>query len=72
MATDTERLDNILSGPKRLYCGFCFLSASEVKWLIHGPVIHICDKCVVICTDIIREAIDKAIQSTPTSPPAKD
>ena len=38
-----------------LYCSFCGKSQHEVKKLIAGPTVFICDECVELCMDIIRE-----------------
>ncbi|MCT6856175.1 MAG: AAA family ATPase, partial [Bombella apis] len=38
-----------------LYCSFCGKSQHEVKKLIAGPTVFICNECVELCTDIIRE-----------------
>ncbi|MGB0935787.1 MAG: ClpX C4-type zinc finger protein, partial [Alphaproteobacteria bacterium] len=38
-----------------LHCSFCGKSQHEVKKLIAGPTVFICDECVDLCTDIIRE-----------------
>ncbi|MDF2940902.1 MAG: clpX [Gammaproteobacteria bacterium] len=38
-----------------LYCSFCGKSQNEVKKLIAGPSVHICDECVHLCNDIITE-----------------
>ena len=38
-----------------LYCSFCGKSQHEVKKLIAGPTVFICDECVELCTDIIKE-----------------
>ena len=40
---------------KTLYCSFCGKSQHEVKKLIAGPSVHICDECIDLCTDIIVE-----------------
>ncbi len=42
---------------KLLYCSFCGKSQHEVKKLIAGPSVFICDECVDLCNDIIREEI---------------
>ncbi|WOO50515.1 ATP-dependent protease ATP-binding subunit ClpX [Hafnia alvei] len=42
---------------KLLYCSFCGKSQHEVKKLIAGPSVYICDECVDLCVDIIREEI---------------
>jgi ATP-dependent Clp protease ATP-binding subunit ClpX len=45
------------SGEKLLYCSFCGKSQHEVRKLIAGPSVFICDECVELCDDIIREEI---------------
>ena len=45
------------SGEKLLYCSFCGKSQHEVRKLIAGPSVFICDECVELCNDIIREEI---------------
>lgn len=42
---------------KLLYCSFCGKSQHEVRKLIAGPSVFICDECVDLCNDIIREEI---------------
>ncbi|GHA17267.1 ATP-dependent protease ATP-binding subunit ClpX [Oceanisphaera arctica] len=44
-------------GGKLLYCSFCGKSQHEVRKLIAGPSVYICDECVELCEDIIREEI---------------
>ena len=44
---------------KLLYCSFCGKSQHEVKKLIAGPSVFICDECVDLCIDIIREDVGK-------------
>lgn len=39
---------------KLLYCSFCGKSQHEVRKLIAGPSVYICDECVDLCNDIIR------------------
>ncbi|WP_426417490.1 ATP-dependent Clp protease ATP-binding subunit ClpX [Aestuariirhabdus sp. LZHN29] len=48
-------------GGKLLYCSFCGKSQHEVRKLIAGPSVFICDECVDLCNDIIREEV----QDTP-------
>jgi hypothetical protein len=43
------------AGPKALYCSFCGKSQHEVRKLIAGPTVYICDRCVELCVDFIRE-----------------
>ncbi|MDR1425272.1 MAG: ATP-dependent Clp protease ATP-binding subunit ClpX [Azoarcus sp.] len=44
-------------GEKLLYCSFCGKSQHEVRKLIAGPSVFICDECIGLCNDIIREEI---------------
>ncbi len=49
-------------GPERmgtLFCSFCGKSQGEVKKLIAGPAVYICDECVALCNDIIAEEVEK-------------
>ena len=48
---------------KLLYCSFCGKSQHEVKKLIAGPSVFICDECVDLCNDIIREEIQEQKES---------
>ncbi|MDB5804658.1 MAG: endopeptidase Clp ATP-binding regulatory subunit ClpX [Betaproteobacteria bacterium] len=43
------------SGEKLLYCSFCGKSQHEVRKLIAGPSVFICDECIELCNDIIRD-----------------
>jgi ATP-dependent Clp protease ATP-binding subunit ClpX len=43
------------AGDKILYCSFCGKSQNEVKKLIAGPSVFVCDECVDLCNDIIKE-----------------
>jgi len=43
------------TGEKLLYCSFCGKSQHEVKKLIAGPSVFICDECIDLCNDIIRD-----------------
>jgi len=51
------------SSEKLLYCSFCGKSQHEVKKLIAGPSVFICDECIELCNDIIR---DEAAEATAT------
>jgi ATP-dependent Clp protease ATP-binding subunit ClpX len=49
-------------GPERmdmLFCSFCGKSQGEVKKLIAGPAVYICDECVALCNDIIAEEVEQ-------------
>ncbi len=43
------------AGGEHLRCSFCGKSQNEVKKLIAGPTVYICDECIALCNDIIRE-----------------
>ena len=45
------------SGEKLLYCSFCGKSQHEVRKLIAGPSVFVCDECITLCNDIMREEI---------------
>ncbi len=45
------------NGEKLLYCSFCGKSQHEVKKLIAGPSVFICDECIDLCNDIIRDEV---------------
>jgi ATP-dependent Clp protease ATP-binding subunit ClpX len=47
-----------------LYCSFCGKSQHEVRKLIAGPTVFICDECVELCNDIIREETKSALVRT--------
>ena len=54
--------DNVNKGDdngKLLYCSFCGKSQHEVRKLIAGPSVFVCDECVDLCNDIIREEIQE-------------
>jgi len=48
---------DIKSGDKLLYCSFCGKSQHEVRKLIAGPSVFVCDECITLCNDIMREEI---------------
>ena len=47
---------------KLLYCSFCGKSQHEVRKLIAGPSVFVCDECVDLCNDIIREELDNTTE----------
>jgi len=49
-------------GHQNLSCSFCGKSQKEVKKLIAGPTVYICDECIGLCNDIIAEEIEKEEQ----------
>ena len=53
----TEKRKGEGDNGKLLYCSFCGKSQHEVRKLIAGPSVYICDECVDLCNDIIREEI---------------
>ncbi len=52
---------------KLLYCSFCGKSQHEVRKLIAGPSVFICDECVELCNDIIREEVQEDATGTSRS-----
>ena len=61
MTGDSTNEDN----GKLLYCSFCGKSQHEVRKLIAGPSVFICDECVDLCNDIIREEVQESAGDTP-------
>jgi ATP-dependent Clp protease ATP-binding subunit ClpX len=62
---------------KLLYCSFCGKSQHEVRKLIAGPSVFVCDECVDLCNDIIREeiqekSVDKDDRKLPTPGEIRD
>lgn len=61
------------SGDKVLYCSFCGKSQHEVKKLIAGPSVFVCDECVELCNDIIREETHETPEESEARlPPPKE
>ncbi|MEQ1835792.1 MAG: ATP-dependent Clp protease ATP-binding subunit ClpX [Candidatus Nitrotoga sp.] len=50
-------------GDKLLYCSFCGKSQHEVRKLIAGPSVFVCDECIELCNDIIREEVNSVASS---------
>ncbi len=48
-----------------LFCSFCGKNQKEVKKLIAGPAVYICDECIQLCSEIIEEESEKDIESSP-------
>jgi ATP-dependent Clp protease ATP-binding subunit ClpX len=53
-----------------LFCSFCGKSQHDVRKLIAGPTVYICDECVDLCTDIIREEVQSQKISTAEGVPS--
>jgi ATP-dependent Clp protease ATP-binding subunit ClpX len=51
------------SGEKTLYCSFCGKSQHEVKKLIAGPSVFVCDECIELCNEIIRDELPAPTES---------
>lgn len=62
MADDTKGSGE--DSGKLLYCSFCGKSQHEVRKLIAGPSVFICDECVDLCNDIIREEVQESSSDT--------
>jgi len=59
MAEDNHSGRGDGKGEKLLYCSFCGKSQHEVRKLIAGPSVFVCDECVELCNDIIREEVQE-------------
>ena len=59
------------SNDKLLYCSFCGKSQHEVQKLIAGPQVFICNECIELCTDVIREEAAQVTELEPTTPNGK-
>ncbi len=67
----TDEKDGKNEDGKLLYCSFCGKSQHEVRKLIAGPSVFICDECVDLCNDIIREEVqEESSESSNDSLPA--
>jgi ATP-dependent Clp protease ATP-binding subunit ClpX len=56
--------------PMNLCCSFCGKSQREVKKLIAGPTVYICDECIELCNEIIaEESLKQEQQKTHTAVP---
>ena len=60
MASDLDKRRDDMHG---LSCSFCGKSQKEVRKLIAGPTVYICDECIGLCNDIIAEEIEKEEQT---------
>ncbi|MCD9087903.1 ATP-dependent Clp protease ATP-binding subunit ClpX [Stenotrophomonas sp. SY1] len=69
MSEDRQGRSGDSSSGKILYCSFCGKSQHEVRKLIAGPSVFICDECVELCNDIIREELEEKAQSARSSLP---
>jgi len=56
----SDKKDDKNDDGKLLYCSFCGKSQHEVRKLIAGPSVFICDECVELCNDIIREEMQES------------
>ena len=61
--------DNKKEDGKLLYCSFCGKSQHEVRKLIAGPSVFICDECVDLCNDIITEEMQEQLDSDDSALP---
>ncbi|RJP82761.1 MAG: ATP-dependent Clp protease ATP-binding subunit ClpX [Desulfobacteraceae bacterium] len=51
-------------GNDNLFCSFCGKNQKEVKKLIAGPAVYICDECIQLCSEIIEEESEKAVEGS--------
>ena len=57
-------MDKGKGSDKLLYCSFCGKSQHEVRKLIAGPSVFICDECIELCNDIIRDEVPAETTAT--------
>jgi ATP-dependent Clp protease ATP-binding subunit ClpX len=62
--SDDSRSSGKHDDGKLLYCSFCGKSQHEVRKLIAGPSVFVCDECVELCNDIIREELEERAERT--------
>src|SRR5210317_1667973 len=55
-----------------LFCSFCGKNQSEVRKLIAGPAVYICDECIQLCSEIIEEESEKEAQDSDSILPPKE
>tara|TARA_B100000427_G_scaffold1662_2_gene1678 strand:- start:6493 stop:7770 length:1278 start_codon:yes stop_codon:yes gene_type:complete len=56
------------SGDKLLFCSFCGKNQNEVRKLIAGPSVYICNECIDLCNDIIQEEINESVETKEVEP----
>lgn len=56
-------------GQKILYCSFCNKSQHEVRKLIAGPSVYVCDECILLCTEILKEEKTDSKSASEPIPP---
>src|SRR6201994_4065291 len=66
-----EKRKDDTHGGGNLSCSFCGKNQKEVKKLIAGPTVYICDECIGLCNDIIAEEIEKESESFGLAPVPK-
>jgi len=59
----SDKDNNNKEEDKLLYCSFCGKNQNEVRKLIAGPSVYICNECIDLCNDIIKEEISEATES---------
>lgn len=62
MATSDKRKNG---GSKMMYCSFCGKNQTEVRKLIAGPSVYICDECIDLCNGILRDELEEAAVANP-------
>ena len=58
--SDKDNTEN--NDDKLLYCSFCGKNQNEVRKLIAGPSVYICNECIDLCNDIIKEEISESTE----------
>ena len=63
----SDKIKDGADNEKLLFCSFCGKNQNEVKKLIAGPSVYICNECVDLCNDIIKEEIELSDEETALS-----
>jgi len=58
----SDKENDIGEGEKLLFCSFCGKNQNEVRKLIAGPSVYICNECIDLCNDIIKEEINESAE----------
>ena len=67
-----RKKDEPRAGEPKLHCSFCNKSQDDVRKLIAGPTVYICDECVAVCIDILNDAGAEQPSAERGAPPGRD
>ena len=64
----SDKDNGIGEGEKLLFCSFCGKNQNEVRKLIAGPSVYVCNECIDLCNDIIKEEINESADGNEEEP----